>query len=153
MIYRETDYLAHYGVKGQKWGVRRAIKNTSGNVKRVARNTSSSVKKAYKNMRKNQRAEAKANIEKHGLAGSLARTTVKNYGKRYVKQAIANHLETTVTEYAGKQTNESRRKAMNFAAKFGAQALRYSAAIDRGQVLLDSYNLGEAYASGVRKKK
>ena len=44
-------------------------------------------------------------------------------------------------------------KAMNFAAKFGAQALRYSAAIDRGQVLLDSYNLGEAYASGVRKKK
>ena len=117
MIYRETDYLAHYGVKGQKWGVRRAIKNTSGNVKRVARNTSSSVKKAYKNMRKNQRAEAKANIEKHGLAGSLART------------------------------------AMNFAAKFGAQTLRYSAAIDRGQVLLDSYNLGEAYASGVRKKK
>ena len=150
---RYDDYLAHYGVPGMKWGVRRAIKNTSGNVKRVARNTSNSVKKAYKNMRKNQRAEAKANIEKHGIAGSLARTVVKNYGKRYAKQAIANHLETTVTEYAGRQTNESRRKAMKFVAQFGAQTLRYSAAIDRGQVLLDSYNLGEAYASGVRKKK
>ena len=139
---RYDDYLAHYGVKGQKWGVRRA-----------ARNTYSKVKKAYKTMRKEQRAEAKANIEKHGLAGSLARTVAKNYGKRYVKQAIANHLETTVTEYAGRQTNESRRKAMKFVAQFGAQTLRYSAAIDRGQVLLDSYNLGEAYASGVRKKK
>lgn len=142
MIYRETDYLAHYGVKGQKWGIRRAT-----------RNTYSKVKKAYKTMRKEQRAEAKANIEKHGLAGSLARTVVKNYGKRYVKQAIANHLETTVTEYAGRQTNESRRKAMKFVAQFGAQTLRYSAAIDRGQVLLDSYNLGEAYASGAHKKK
>ena len=29
MVYREKDYLAHYGVKGMKWGIRR-FQNRNG---------------------------------------------------------------------------------------------------------------------------
>ncbi len=45
-IERSSEYLAHYGVKGMKWGVRKAIE--SGNSKRLAKHYAKALKKIKK---------------------------------------------------------------------------------------------------------
>lgn len=62
-VTRTNDYLAHYGVRGMKWGVRKAIQ--SGNTKALGRQ----YKKAQKKLAK---LEARA-----------------NNGKKYAKRAAA----------------------------------------------------------------
>ena len=39
-LYHSDDELLHYGVKGMKWGVRKAIKQTSENARRISRSMS-----------------------------------------------------------------------------------------------------------------
>ena len=45
-IERSSDYLAHYGIRGMKWGVRKAIE--SGNAKRLSRQYAKAQKKLAK---------------------------------------------------------------------------------------------------------
>ena len=52
MIYRENDYLAHYGIKGQKWGVRR-FQNKDGSLTNAGRKKTST-KKVSKRVQKAQ---------------------------------------------------------------------------------------------------
>ena len=39
-VERSPEYLAHYGIRGMKWGVRKAI--ASGNSRRLGRNKKNS---------------------------------------------------------------------------------------------------------------
>lgn len=70
-VERSSEYLAHYGVKGMRWGVRKAI--ASGNTKRLDRQ----YKKAQKKLQKlNKRADVniqKAIAEKYDKASSGSR--------------------------------------------------------------------------------
>ncbi len=45
-VIRSTDYLAHYGVKGMKWGVRKAIEK--GNMKKLSKHYAKASKKLQK---------------------------------------------------------------------------------------------------------
>ena len=45
-VERSDEYLAHYGIRGMKWGVRRAIK--SGNSARLGRQYAKAQKKLAK---------------------------------------------------------------------------------------------------------
>ena len=47
-----TPYICHYGVKGQKWGIRRSIKRASTNAKRIGKNTVNYIKKNKKQIAK-----------------------------------------------------------------------------------------------------
>lgn len=100
------DFLAHYGVKGMKWGVRKAIEK--GNSKRLARHYARAAKKLAKF---NERADVemqKSDAQNYKAAGravtglglgALGTATGIRLGSR-VNRALANH-------YAGKAADAS----------------------------------------------
>lgn len=79
-VTRSPEYLAHYGVRGMKWGVRKAI--AKGNNKRLSDHYQKALLKQYKLMqktsRKGQREDAKSSLKGGALllgtaaAGGLA---------------------------------------------------------------------------------
>ena len=71
-VVRSGDYLAHYGVKGMKWGVRKAIEK--GNEKKLDRQ----YKKAAKKLAKlNQRADVEVQTQKAVKLNKVAKTAGK----------------------------------------------------------------------------
>lgn len=66
-VQRSTDHLAHYGVKGMKWGVRKAIEK--GNSKALARHHKKAENKLSRLIRK---ADVIANLENRKNAPALA---------------------------------------------------------------------------------
>lgn len=74
-IERSSDYLAHYGVRGMKWGVRKAI--ASGNSKRLARQYT----KAQKRLNKlNQKADSKYLINRANELDKISKKA-RNIGR------------------------------------------------------------------------
>ena len=77
MIYYETDYLAHHGVKGQKWGVRR-YQNKDGSL------TSDGKKKYHSKLEKKRKrlsSYARDNSSEHKMLARTAREERKNIEK------------------------------------------------------------------------
>ena len=68
-VTRNEEYLAHYGVRGMKWGVRKAIKK--GNEKKLSRLYSKSQKKL-------QKLNLKADVD-----------VQREYAKKHTRRAIA----------------------------------------------------------------
>ena len=99
-VIRSTDHLAHYGVKGMHWGVRKAIEK--GNAKRLERNYRKAAKKLKKLNEKANVGIQNENAEKYnkmakrsakigaagfgGLAGLIGANHLSNL-------AYAHHLE------------------------------------------------------------
>jgi hypothetical protein len=85
-IERSDEYLAHYGVRGMKWGVRKAI--ASGNAKRLGRQYA----KAQKKLAKLEKRAAKADkYKKRAIAygaGAAAAGGLAAAGTRGVGNAI-----------------------------------------------------------------
>lgn len=71
-VQRSTDYLAHYGVKGMKWGVRKAIEK--GNSRALGRHYA----KAQKKLKK---LNAKADIDIQSEKASKMNRLAKKAGK------------------------------------------------------------------------
>lgn len=64
----ETDYLAHHGIKGQKWGVRRTPEELGHKTKSVKKAKTNLVKKAvdsYKKNRENDKADSHERVKKY----------------------------------------------------------------------------------------
>lgn len=69
-VQRTTDHLAHYGVKGMRWGVRKAIE--TGNAKRLAKNFTKAQRKLAKLTQKTDIDKQKELAKKHGRRAVLA---------------------------------------------------------------------------------
>lgn len=85
-IERSSDYLAHYGIKGMKWGVRKAIE--SGNSRKLDR----AYRKATKKLAK---LEDKANINKQKSLAESRNTAAKllgRFGLLNAGVAVGGHL-------------------------------------------------------------
>lgn len=76
--YNQTDYLCHHGVKGQKWGVRRNLKE---------------------NYNKRSRRHNKTHSEKSEINATLG-VTGRYVGKSLARLAAAKGLSTAKTKFA-----------------------------------------------------
>lgn len=103
------DFLAHYGVRGMKWGVRKAIQ--SGNVRQLSRQ----YKKAYKKLQKlSEKADIQAqknSASKHGkraaasLGVSLAGIGGLSALRSSAKKSVAEILKSAAEETTKMSTN------------------------------------------------
>lgn len=96
-----SDFLAHYGVKGMKWGVRKAV--ASGNARKLS--------KAY-----NKAAKKLQKLEKRGSSG-------KKYAKRAAKLGVGAAL-ASMTSITGGWGNKN---TVGKAAQRGANAVLQAA--------------------------
>ena len=84
MIYQYPDYLAHHGVKGMKWGVRKRVKNT---VKSLSSKRTKNYSSDYKKTRTLRRKSSK----------ELSNEQLKMLNKRMNLEQEYNRLSTQTT--------------------------------------------------------
>lgn len=140
MIVSEEEYLAHYGVKGMKWGVRKA-RNVARNVGAMNR----AYNPAYKAVSKYANASAKG----ARTAGSAAKKVVE-WNNKMAKQARQKDLNTVKSFIAKVQSSESV-NAMFQLAKRGAEGYSNTAR-SAGKNYLNATKKGaQNVGTGVKK--
>lgn len=91
----DTEFLAHHGVKGQKWGVRRYRRNSASGISTVKRNmannhidyTKAHSKKSVKNM---SDSELRSRLNRLQMEQNYEKLSTKDVsrGQRFVKKAM-----------------------------------------------------------------
>lgn len=101
MLYREKDYLAHYGVPGMKWGKRKSSYSSTGVRSAIARRQNEKIDKSFKKWSEGskQRADAielgkKANVSRRAYESNRSDKNLKSQykqdNKAYKKALKAN---------------------------------------------------------------
>lgn len=137
-VVRSTDHLAHYGVKGMQWGVRKAIER--GNFKALSRQ----YKKAQKKLAK---LNAAANVEiQKGIANKhnkRAKTALKvglaGLGVFTGNEFLVRHL---AKKHGSLSTPVTNHPAVNELVEKSARKKRYA---DGGKGI---YKVGEGLGTG-----
>lgn len=109
--YDETEYLAHFGVKGMKWGVRRSNRSSSsGSAASSSRKkrqpiTKTVAKKAKKSSKfvKDFKDElylrgAQRGNEKYGFVGNEIVSSFKDSGRKRAQQQMARNVIASKTK-------------------------------------------------------
>lgn len=102
------DFLAHYGVKGMKWGVRRAERaekkaqkryENSSEDSRAAQNAAKKIKKGSVDALSNQELQAlvtRMNLEQQ-LSGLQEKKKTKSAGQKFVEEVAREQFKNTVS--------------------------------------------------------
>ena len=133
------DYLAHYGVKGMKWGVRRAL--ASGNSARLGRQYAKAQKKLAKLEKRAAKAETYGKRAKRlaagaAVAGGLAVAGTSNIAKGM--KGVAKGVDA-VGKFAGKHGVKIR--GITDSTRHGLRA---------GANAVDTFGKGTGASSAVR---
>lgn len=106
--YDETEYLAHFGVKGMKWGVRRSASSgsaASSSRKKRQPITKTVAKKAKRSAKfvKGVKDElylqgARKGNEKYGVIGNEIVSSFKDSGRKRAQQQMARNVIASKTK-------------------------------------------------------
>ena len=136
IAHKEGDELAHYGVKGQKWGVRRAELKTAQN-QRISSRVNALEKKAYALTKKSERFHSTDDLKKSNKYASKAATyrkkavsaVQKSSGARDAKRdAFLKKAATLKYKAATAQLKANR---ISKSKGYGVRAMRYSIKSDK----------------------
>ena len=118
-VIRSTDHLAHYGVKGMKWGVRKAIEK--GNPKKFARQYKKARRKLDRlernadietqkrlSARYNKAAKISAGIGSAGLVGAVGSHAIYQILKNNLLKKHKAYDDVSGYSYAGKKVDALR---------------------------------------------
>jgi hypothetical protein len=157
-VIRSTDHLAHYGVKGMKWGVRRAIER--GNTRALSRHYNRAARKLEKlttktdkefitKVKRKSARQAPAQAALGGLASGLGTFAINSHvplpqraafagavgGGMALANGIASGIENLeyrrMLSKKGHAKNTAKRKAFEKAMRDSFRGTRYAKQIDR----------------------
>ena len=129
IAHKEGDELAHYGVKGQKWGARRAELKTAQN-QRISSRVNALEKKAYALTKKSERFHSTDDLKKSNKYASKAVSAVqKSSGASDAKRDA--FLKKAVTLKYKAATAQLKANRVSKSKGYGVRAMRYSIKSDK----------------------
>ena len=150
-LIKYEDYLAHYGTKGMKWGVRRSIKRDARERARAARSSgtgSTARKKAIKN-----KIEAK-DQEIPGYKNAV----IQRQRKMEVRKAEAVLIGTPIAVHLATHPEKIERglratgKALKFSAELGQVVIKASKEVYEGRKFAEEMGIsGPKYVDSAGK--
>lgn len=112
MLYREKDYLAHYGIPGMKWGHRKNTYKSTGIRSAIARRQNEKIDKSFTKWKEGstQRADAielgkKANVSRRAFENNRSDKALKSQYKQDNK-AYKKALKSNTTYRKGQVKKE-----------------------------------------------
>ena len=103
----DNSYLAHHGIKGMKWGVRRTPEQLGHRVKSASQKVKSKVtdrKKKTDPVKQMSDDELRKRINRIQMEKQYKQLTAKqtSAGQKFVKDVMVNAAKQTATQYASK---------------------------------------------------
>lgn len=155
--------LYHYGILGQKWGIRR-FQNPDGTWTEAGKARYSNIK----TMKKESRAEVRADNKKafilgrnatidsnaYYIANKKAQKAQFKYDQKPTNRRLNNlEVKQRTAERLDKQAKESKRVAeehiSELISKYGSQAIKELSYDKKGRVQEDVHTVGESVATGI----
>lgn len=132
MLVHESDYLAHHGVKGMKWGIRKARERSAQRkAAKAEKKGYSEDYKATKDLRKKKvsqmsDAELRQAINRMNLEQQYKSLNSRNVsaGQKFVQEVLRDSAKEVAKEYTKKGIKTGISKATEYAPK-AATAAKY----------------------------
>ena len=149
-ITGDPNYLAHYGVPGMKWGVRKSSSGGSGGgsskLKKFAKNRAD----AYAKKREQKTKELQNTTDKWGVAGVAVGRYLGYTGSHSLRAGLANIINMSANAYIESSAAKYPiARGVDFARRASITALSIKDTADKINAFAD---VGRAYVYASNKK-
>lgn len=150
IITGDPNYLAHYGVPGMKWGVRKSSSGGSGGgsskLKKFAKNRAD----AYAKKREQKTKELQKTTDKWGVAGVAVGRYLGYTGSHSLRAGLANIINMSANAYIESSAAKYPiARGVDFARRASITALSIKDTADKINAFAD---VGRAYVYASNKK-